>query len=81
MDIKNELILRKDLIRVALGEKEADLFALKVTKNKDVFVSLMEKLAEKNLADPNPSKFIKVIFYSHPPIKERIEMAKDFLID
>jgi len=62
-------------------EKEADLFALKITKNKIVFISLMEKLAAKNLADPNPPKLIKFIFYSHPPIKERIEMAKDFLID
>ena len=59
-------------------EKEADLFALKVTKDKNVFISLMRKLAEKNLADPNPSRIVKFLFYDHPPISERIQAAKEF---
>lgn len=57
-------------------EKDADLFALKITDNKPAFRSLMKKLAEKNLADPNPPKLIKFLFYSHPPISERIKLAE-----
>jgi STE24 endopeptidase len=58
-------------------ENSADLFALKVTKNNPAFISLMNKLAEKNLADPNPSKLIKLLFYDHPPISERIKLAEN----
>ena len=61
-----------------LLEREADLFALKKTNNKNAFISLMEKLATKNLADPDPPFFIKVFFYSHPPVKERIRCAELF---
>ena len=57
-------------------EKRADLFALKVTGNNPAFISLMKKLAEKNLADPNPPKLIKFLFYDHPPIPERIKLAE-----
>ncbi|MFH1381157.1 MAG: M48 family metallopeptidase [Candidatus Omnitrophota bacterium] len=59
-------------------ERHADTFALKVTQNKNAFISLMTKLQESNLADPNPSKLIKFLFYDHPPISERIQSAKDF---
>ncbi|OGW74845.1 MAG: hypothetical protein A2Z72_06670 [Omnitrophica bacterium RBG_13_46_9] len=59
-------------------EKEADLFALKVTRDKGSFISLMRKLAFKNLADPNPSNMVKLIFYNHPPISERIKLAEGF---
>ena len=61
-----------------LLEREADLFALKKTNNKMAFISLMEKLATKNLADPDPPFLIKMFFYSHPPIKERIRCAELF---
>jgi len=57
-------------------ERKADLFALEVTQNRDVFISLMRKLAERNLADPNPPKLVKFLFYDHPPISERIKMAE-----
>jgi STE24 endopeptidase len=57
-------------------EREADSSAVKTTQNREAFTSLMNKLAERNLADPNPSKLVKILFYSHPPISERIEMAK-----
>lgn len=59
-------------------EKEADFFALEVTQDKNSFISLMKKLAEKNLADSNPSKLVKFFFYDHPPISERIRFAEDF---
>ena len=60
-----------------LFEKEADDLALKVTCAKEAFISLMEKLANQNLADRNPHPLIKFFFFDHPPIDERIKMVKD----
>ncbi len=60
-----------------LFEKEADNLALKVTGAKEAFISLMEKLAGQNLADRNPHPLIKFFFFTHPPIDERINSAKD----
>jgi STE24 endopeptidase len=59
-------------------EKEADRLALKVTADREAFVSLMEKLATQNLADRNPHPLIKFFFFNHPPIDERIEIAKSY---
>ena len=57
-------------------EKEADRLALKTTQNKEAFISLMEKLSAQNLADRNPHPLIKFFFFDHPPIDERIQMAR-----
>ena len=58
-------------------EKEADNLALKTTQNKEAFISLMDKLAIQNLADRAPHALIKFFFFDHPPIDERIQMARD----
>lgn len=58
-------------------EFDADRFALKITQEKEAFVSLMSKLAEQNLSDRNPHPLIKFFFFDHPPIDERIKIAKD----
>jgi len=59
-------------------EREADSLALKITRNKEAFVSLMDKLAGQNLADRNPHPLIKFFFFDHPPIDERINSAKSY---
>lgn len=59
-------------------ERDADLLSLKVTQNKESFIGVMEKLAHQNLSDRNPNLFIKLFFFDHPPIDERIKMAVDF---
>ncbi|MDD5724943.1 MAG: M48 family metallopeptidase [Candidatus Omnitrophica bacterium] len=59
-------------------EREADTLALKVTGSRDAFVSLMEKLAAQNLADRSPHPLIKFLFFSHPPIDERIKLAREY---
>jgi STE24 endopeptidase len=61
-------------------EREADSLALKTTRNKEAFVSLMNKLAAQNLADRNPHPLIKFFFFDHPPIDERIKAAKSYTI-
>jgi STE24 endopeptidase len=57
-------------------ERHADTIALGFTGLKDSFISMMEKLATQNLAERKPSQLIKVFFFDHPPIDERIESAK-----
>ncbi|MFH1478754.1 MAG: M48 family metallopeptidase [Candidatus Omnitrophota bacterium] len=59
-------------------EKEADVFALQTTNKKEPFISMMKKLAQFNLADPDPNLFYRVMFYSHPPIKRRIELGESY---
>ncbi|MBT9164108.1 MAG: Protease HtpX [candidate division WS2 bacterium] len=59
-------------------EYNVDRFALKVTNNPRSFISIMEKFMENNLKDPNPHYLIKVLFFTHPPITDRINLAKKF---
>jgi STE24 endopeptidase len=59
-------------------EREADTFALETTGNSGSFISAMEKLADQNLADKEPNKFIEFLFHSHPSLNKRIEFAKNF---
>jgi len=59
-------------------EWEADTFALETTKDKNSFISAMEKLADQNLADKTPNKIVEFLFHSHPSIEKRIEFAKSF---
>jgi STE24 endopeptidase len=58
-------------------ETVADLYALDMTGDALAFVSSMEKLAELNLANKSPNKFIEFIFYSHPSVETRIKLAAD----
>lgn len=61
-------------------ERDADTLALKTTLSKDSFISLMEKLAEKNLSDKYPNRLIEILFYDHPPIAKRVESAKAIFV-
>jgi STE24 endopeptidase len=58
-------------------ETAADLYALDVTGDALAFVSSMEKLAEINLANKSPNKILEFIFYSHPSVEQRIQLAAD----
>ena len=57
-------------------ERSADSLALETTGLKDAFISTMSKLARQNLSDTNPHPLIKFFFFDHPPIEERIKMAR-----
>ena len=58
-------------------ENDADIMALKATGLKEPFISLMNKLAEKNLSDKEPNFIIEILFYSHPSIAKRIKLAEN----
>ena len=57
-------------------ERACDSYAIEKTDDPKAFISTMEKLAEQNLSDLTPNRLIELLFYSHPAISKRIEMAK-----
>jgi STE24 endopeptidase len=59
-------------------ERAADRYALKTTRNVDAFVTAMKRLSQQNLAEEYPSPVVRWLFYSHPPIRERIDAARAF---
>jgi Zn-dependent protease with chaperone function len=59
-------------------ERSADRFALTLTGNPSAFISAMRRLGAQNLAEEHPSRLVQWLFYSHPPIQERIEAAREF---
>jgi STE24 endopeptidase len=59
-------------------ERSADRFALDLTRNPGAFVSAMRRLGAQNLAEEHPSKIVQWLFYSHPPIGDRIAAARAF---
>jgi STE24 endopeptidase len=59
-------------------ERSADRFALDLTRNPAAFISAMKRLATQNLAEEQPSRLVQWLFYSHPPIRERIAAAQAY---
>ncbi len=59
-------------------ERAADRYALQTTRNVDAFVTAMKRLSQQNLAEEFPSPVVRWLFYSHPPIRERIDAARAF---
>ncbi len=60
-------------------ERACDRYAIERTNDPDAFISTMEKLAEQNLSDKTPNRIVELLFYSHPAISRRIEMARRFV--
>jgi STE24 endopeptidase len=59
-------------------ERDADRFALTLTKNPGAFISAMRRLGAQNLAEEDPSQLVQWLFYSHPPVRDRIAAAQAF---
>jgi len=57
-------------------ERQADREALHLTGKPGAMVELKTNLAEANLAQVEPHPVIRAVYYSHPPIIERIQMAR-----
>jgi len=58
-----------------LLERRADSFALDLTRNPAAFATAMRRLGTQNMAEERPSRLVRWLFYSHPPLEERIEQA------
>lgn len=58
------------------NERQADRYAFESIANIDPFVSSMNKLAEQNMAERSPSKWVEWFFHSHPAISRRVAAAQ-----
>jgi len=57
-------------------EGMADDYALQATGKNEAFASAFTRLANQNLGEVDPEKWVVFMFYSHPPLGARIEKAK-----
>jgi len=58
------------------NERQADRYAFRSIPHIEPFISSMNKLAEQNLAERTPSKWVEWLFHSHPAIARRVEAAE-----
>ncbi|HLA08883.1 MAG TPA: M48 family metallopeptidase [Anaerolineales bacterium] len=56
-------------------ENMADDYALQATGKNEAFASAFTRLANQNLGEIDPEKWVVFMFYSHPPLGERIAKA------
>ncbi len=60
-------------------ESLADRYALETTRKSEAFASAMTRLANQNLSEADPERWVEVLLYSHPAIGRRVAMAKEFV--
>jgi STE24 endopeptidase len=58
------------------NERQADRYAFESIASVEPFISSMNKLAEQNLAERSPSKWVEWFFHSHPAISRRLAAAE-----
>lgn len=59
-------------------EAAADKEALELTANPQAFATAMTKLTDQNLSVARPGRWMKVLFYDHPPFVERVALARRY---
>ncbi|GII01953.1 M48 family metallopeptidase [Planobispora takensis] len=59
-------------------EARADAHALDLTRDPAMFVAMQKRLAISNISDLSPDVVEYVLYASHPPIPERIAMARSW---
>jgi STE24 endopeptidase len=57
-------------------ERQADDFALALTRDPNGFIGAMERLATLNLAERRPHPLKEALLYSHPALERRIAKAR-----
>lgn len=57
-------------------ERQADDFALALTRDPAAFIGAMERLGRLNLADRRPPRLEEILFHSHPALDRRIARAR-----
>jgi STE24 endopeptidase len=60
------------------NERQADRYAFESIASVEPFISSMNKLAEQNLAERTPSKWVEWFFHSHPAISRRLAAAQEW---
>jgi Zn-dependent protease with chaperone function len=59
-------------------EHESDIYGLEITRDNDAAARAFLKLGEDNRSDPEPAAWVRVLFYTHPPLGERIRFAEGY---
>ena len=59
-------------------ERLADRTSLELYPDKDSFQKAMAGLANRNLSNAYPEWWVKLLYYSHPPIGERLSFAENY---
>jgi STE24 endopeptidase len=57
-------------------ERLADRYALAATGKHEAFASAFTRLANQNLGEVDPEPWVVFLFYSHPPLGQRIQQAR-----
>ena len=60
------------------NERQADRYAFESTASIEPFISSMNKLADQNLAERAPAKWVEWLFHSHPSISRRLAAAEEW---
>jgi len=58
------------------NERQADRYCFESVASVEPFISSMNKLAEQNLAEKTPSRWVEWFFHSHPAITKRVAAAE-----
>jgi STE24 endopeptidase len=58
------------------NERQADRYAFESIASVEPFITSMNKLAQQNLAERTPSRWIELLFHSHPAISRRVAAAE-----
>jgi STE24 endopeptidase len=59
-------------------ERKADRYALESIQDNKAFMKAMAGLADRNLSNAYPEWWVKLLYYSHPPVGERLAMAEKY---
>jgi len=59
-------------------EASADDYALTLTDNPQGFIAAMTKLTNQNLSEAQPSRWVELFFYDHPPYFKRVARARHY---
>jgi STE24 endopeptidase len=60
------------------NERQADRYCFRSVASVEPFISSMNKLADQNLAEKTPSRWVEWLFHSHPAIAKRVAAAEDW---
>jgi STE24 endopeptidase len=58
------------------NERQADRYAFQSIASVEPFISSMNKLADQNLAERTPARWVEWFFQSHPAISRRVDAAE-----
>ena len=58
------------------NERQADRYCFESVARVEPFISSMNKLADQNLAEKEPARWVEWLFHSHPAIAKRVAAAE-----